>query len=92
MVLAVVLVVPLTLLNMVSICRPIDQARREAERIATGDLAKDVADQGQDETARLLAALGSMQGALRAMVGQVRQSADSIQVASSEVASGNMPT
>ena len=35
---AVLLVVPLTLANMVSICRPIDQARRLAERIATGNL------------------------------------------------------
>ena len=86
---AVLLVVPLTLANMVSICRPIDQSRRLAERIATGDLGSVVQDDGADETARLLTALATMQSALRGIVGQVRESAESIQVASAEVASGN---
>ena len=87
---AVLLVVPLTLLNMSSICRPIDQARGLAERIAAGDLSSPLAAEGADETAGLLAALDTMQTSLRAIVGQVRQSADSIQVASAEVAAGNI--
>ena len=87
--LAVVLVVPLTLANMVSICQPIDQARRVAERIATGDLSQTFDSQGADEAAGLLRALGLMQASLHGIVGQVRQSAESIQVASAEVASGN---
>ena len=86
---AVLLVVPLTLANMVSICRPLDQARRLAERIATGDLSSQVRDRGADEPARLLAAIDAMQGSLRDIVGKVRGSAGSIQVASVEVASGN---
>ena len=88
--LAVVLVVPLTLANMASICRPIDQARHLAERIATGDLSQAVNSQGADEAAGLLKALGVMQDSLHGIVGQVRQSAESIQVASTEVASGNL--
>ena len=88
-VLAMLLVVPLTLANMVSICKPIDQARQWAERIATGDLASSVSDTGRDEAAHLLTALHAMQVSLRSIVGQVRESADSIQVASAEVASGN---
>ena len=87
---AVLLVVPLTLLNMASICRPIDQARGLAERIAAGDLSSPLATGGADETAGLLAALDTMQTSLRAIVGQVRQSADSIQLASAEVAAGNI--
>ena len=86
---AVLLVVPLTLANMVSICRPLDQARQLAERIATGDLRAQPDDQGADEPARLLAALAAMQASLHSIVGQVRGSAESIQVASAEVASGN---
>ncbi len=86
---AVLLVVPLTLLNMSSICRPIDQARGLAERIAAGDLSSPLASGGADETAGLLAALDTMQTSLRAIVGQVRESAQSIQVASAEVAAGN---
>ena len=35
----VLVVAPLTLLNMVSICRPLEQARRMAQAIAQGDLA-----------------------------------------------------
>ncbi|MES2716703.1 MAG: methyl-accepting chemotaxis protein [Pseudomonadota bacterium] len=88
--LAVLLVVPLTLMNMASICRPIDSARRVAEAIAAGDLGQEIHDNGHDETARLLSALRAMQVSLRGIVGQVRQSAESIQVASTEVASGNI--
>ena len=88
--LAVVLVVPLTLLNMSSICGPIDQARLLAECIARGDLSSPVNTEGADETAALLRALETMQTSLHAIVGQVRQSADSIQVASAEVAAGNI--
>ena len=83
------LVVPLTLANMASICRPLDQARLLAERIATGDLSSTVRDTGADEPARLLAALERMQASLREIVGKVRGSAESIQLASAEVASGN---
>ena len=86
---AVLLVVPLTLANMASICRPLDQARQLAERIATGDLTALPDTRGGDEPARLLAALAAMQASLHSIVGQVRGSAESIQVASAEVASGN---
>ncbi len=87
---AVLLVVPLTLFNMSSICGPIDQARLLAECIANGDLSSPVKTSGADETAALLRALETMQTSLHAIVGQVRQSADSIQVASAEVAAGNI--
>ena len=87
--LAVVLVVPLTLANMASICGPIDATRDFAERIAQGDLAGGLQDSGRDEAARMQQALNAMQGVLRGIVGQVRAASDSIQLASAEVASGN---
>jgi methyl-accepting chemotaxis protein len=87
--LAVVTVVPLTLANMHSICRPIEQARALADRIAGGDLSSRIEVQGRDEGAALQESLLRMQQALAGMVGTVRESASSIGVASTEVASGN---
>ncbi|HEX5371345.1 MAG TPA: methyl-accepting chemotaxis protein [Aquabacterium sp.] len=89
--LAVVVVVPLTLINMHSICRPIDTARRLAEQIAEGHLQTDkqLDTRGEDEAARLLRSLTHMQGALSHIVEQVRLSSDSIASASSEIAAGN---
>jgi methyl-accepting chemotaxis protein len=72
-----------------SIVKPVESAAALAATIATGDLTSPIAAHGNDETARLLQSLSAMQGALRGLVGHVRESADSIQVASSEVASGN---
>jgi len=89
MLVAALVMIPLTLSNMAAICSPIAQAQRVAERIATGDLTNHIDSDGDDETAHLLRALTAMQDGLRAIVGQVRESADSIQVASAEVASGN---
>ncbi|WP_322114235.1 methyl-accepting chemotaxis protein [Aquabacterium sp. A7-Y] len=72
-----------------SVKRPIDRAIGLAERIAEGDLATRVEVGDQDEIGRLLSAVAAMQDRLRTLVGQIRQSADSIQLASAEVASGN---
>jgi methyl-accepting chemotaxis protein len=88
-VLATVVVVPLTLLNMHSICQPIEAARSLAGAIAEGDLTKDVQAQGRDEAADLLRALVQMQESLRHIVGQVHTSTENISTASSQIASGN---
>jgi methyl-accepting chemotaxis protein len=55
-----------------------------------GDLSSQVEVRIFDETGRLLQAIASMQDKLRELVGGIRSAADSIQVASSEVASGNL--
>ncbi len=68
---------------------PLERAVRVAERIAEGDLASKVEHRGQDEIGRLLQAIAAMQDRLRKLVGEIRQTADSIQVASTEVATGN---
>ena len=80
---------PLMWITLRSICGPLDQAVAVATRIASGDLASRIVAEGQDEPARLIRALADMQSALRNLVGQVRESSESIEVASSEVASGN---
>lgn len=88
--LVLAILVPLTLVNMNSICHPIDQAERMARAIATGDLSAQQMDtQGNDETTRLLQSLSDMQTALTQLVGQVRNTTDSIATASAEIASGN---
>ena len=72
-----------------SITQPIGRAVVVAERIARGDLTSQVEVRIDDETGRLLEAIAAMQERLRSLVGEIGQTADSILVASSEVASGN---
>ncbi len=87
---AVVLVVaPLTVLNMNSIVEPMRQARSLAEAIAQGNLASRSEVHGADEAAELQRALLTMQDSLRGLVGEVRRSTDSIATAGSEIASGS---
>ena len=88
--LSILIVAPLTILNQICICRPLEDAQRISQAIAAGHLSNQVDTSGSDEPAQLLAALMRMQDALRAIVSDVRISADSISVASSEIASGNM--
>ena len=73
-----------------SITGPIGRAVVVAERIARGDLTSQVEVRIHDETGRLLDAIAAMQERLRTLVGEIGQTADSILVASSEVASGNL--
>ncbi|MBG6082154.1 methyl-accepting chemotaxis protein [Rubrivivax gelatinosus] len=88
-VLAVAVLLPALWLTLRSVCEPLQTAVAAADRIARGDLGEDLATEGQDETAALLRSLQQMQLALRRLVGQVRESAESIQTASGEVAAGN---
>ncbi|HRM94716.1 MAG TPA: MCP four helix bundle domain-containing protein, partial [Alicycliphilus sp.] len=85
----VVVVVPSTMLNMVSICRPLEAARALAQSIASGDLSRRMAVEGRDEAADLQRALLDMQAGLGAIVAQVRDAGGNISVASQEIASGN---
>ncbi len=88
--LAAAVVVPLTLLNMQSICKPLAEAELLAEAIAKGDLTSSAAVvEGQDEASHLMRSLQNMQASLQNLVGQLRTSADSIRTASVEIATGN---
>jgi methyl-accepting chemotaxis protein len=72
-----------------SVKRPIDRAIRVAERIAEGDLTSEVQIDSHDEIGRLLGAIAAMQERLRDLVGEIRVSAENIEMASKEVATGN---
>jgi methyl-accepting chemotaxis protein len=72
-----------------SIVAPIRRAVQIATTVAEGDLSSNVDVQGKDETAQLLRALGGMNANLARIVGQVRNSSDSIATGSAEIAMGN---
>ncbi|BEP94385.1 HAMP domain-containing protein [Acidovorax sp. sif1233] len=88
-VITVVVVVPTTLMNMNSICHPLEEARRMAQAIAGGDLSQNIAAEGKDEVADLQRALRDMQQGLGALVAQVRDASGNIATASQEIAMGN---
>jgi methyl-accepting chemotaxis protein len=72
-----------------SITAPIARAVVVAETVASGDLTSDVRADSSDETGQLLLALKKMNDSLVAIVGQVRNSSDSIATGSSQIATGN---
>jgi methyl-accepting chemotaxis protein len=59
-----------------------------ANRIASGDLAHDVAV-GAGDDASLMAAMAKMQQSLAGIIGQIHESAGTITIASAEIAAGN---
>ncbi|MCH8180871.1 MAG: hypothetical protein IIA02_13955 [Proteobacteria bacterium] len=59
------------------------------DAIRQGNLTTHPRAWGADEAARLMHTITSLQGALKRIVGQMRQSADHIVLASSEIASGS---
>jgi methyl-accepting chemotaxis protein len=73
-----------------SIVVPVQQAVQLAATVADGDLSRRIEVQGRDEPARLLQALGHMNDNLARIVGQVRESSDSIATGSAEIATGNL--
>ena len=88
-VIAVVVVAPATLANMISITRPLEQAQGLAVSIARGDLTTRPDLSGRDELTELMGCLSDMQDSLSRTVGEVRMAAENIRLASGEIASGN---
>jgi methyl-accepting chemotaxis protein len=72
-----------------SIRQPLEQANRLAARIAQGDLSGQIDVSRGDEFGELMKSLAAMNESLGHMVNQVRQSTDSIAIASAEIATGN---
>jgi methyl-accepting chemotaxis protein-1 (serine sensor receptor) len=71
------------------VTRPLERCVVLAEAVAGGDLSSHIVVDRADETGQLMAALGRMNDSLVTMVGHVRDSAEGIATASSEIASGN---
>ncbi len=72
-----------------SITAPLARAVEAADRIAAGDLSGQIQVQSKDETGLLLSALQRMQQSLVNTVSLVRQNAEGVASASSQIASGN---
>jgi methyl-accepting chemotaxis protein len=72
-----------------SITRPLARAVAIAETVAAGDLTSNIEVESSDETGQLLAALKKMNSSLVQIVGQVRNTSDSVATGSSEIAMGN---
>ncbi len=73
-----------------SITRPLNEAVEIAGAVAQGDLTVQIAATSRDETGLLLLALKTMNENLHRIVTEVRQGSDTINTASSEIASGNL--
>ena len=72
-----------------SVTSPLRQAVNAVEAVAAGDLSRAIEVEGRDELAALLTGLNRMQASLRQLVGDVRATTGSIQIASNEVAQGS---
>ena len=68
---------------------PVEALVASVTRIAKGDLATSVKSVGKDEFAWLNYELNSMRKKLQSTIAEVRSSAEEVQVAASEIASGN---
>jgi methyl-accepting chemotaxis protein len=68
----------------------LNEVRRHLDAMTKGDLTTEARAWGRDEVASLISSLAQMQDSLRVIVGQVRDSSDSIVQASSEIASASM--
>ncbi|MGU7812734.1 methyl-accepting chemotaxis protein [Burkholderia sp. AW49-1] len=73
-----------------SITRPLREAVQVAQTVASGDLTSRIDVRSNDETGRLLHALGRMNENLKKIVCDVRTGTDTIATASSQIASGNL--
>jgi methyl-accepting chemotaxis protein len=87
--LALIVLIPLTVTSVRSITRSLAAARELAEHIAGGDLTREVPRQQRDEVGQLVEVMGRMQNSLRALVRQVQDAAGNIATASGEIATGN---
>ncbi|PNG46871.1 MULTISPECIES: methyl-accepting chemotaxis protein [unclassified Variovorax] len=72
-----------------SITRPLGEAVKVAETVASGDLSARIEVDSRDETGQLMNALRNMNASLARVVGDVRNGTDTIATASGQIASGN---
>ncbi len=87
--LAIVLGAGLAMTITRRITRPLSDAVKLAQAVASGDLTQDLRVHGQDELAQLQQALRDMVARLRALVGEVRDGVSSVSTAAAQIASGN---
>ncbi|HEX8702096.1 MAG TPA: methyl-accepting chemotaxis protein, partial [Myxococcaceae bacterium] len=81
------LILSLVLARLIS--RPLSEAVAVADRVAEGDLTMSISVETRDETGRLLSALQRMTLRLSQIIGEVREGADSLASASSQVSASS---
>ena len=79
----------LTLVFIGSIVGPVSDAVAVASAVSKGDLTVEVPVRGSNELGQLMAAMASMRQHLSQVVTSVRQGAESVAIASAEIAQGN---
>ncbi len=72
-----------------SVVQPLRKAVDVARTVATGDLSSRIEVTSTDEAGQLLQAMKTMNESLSTIVGQVRNSSDSIATGATQIASGN---
>jgi methyl-accepting chemotaxis protein len=72
-----------------TITASVQLAAKLADAVAAGDLTTTVPDAGRDEIGSLLRSLGAMNAGLSAVVSSVRSNAESVAIASAQIAQGN---
>lgn len=82
---AIICTVALAVLLTCSITQPLAQATGIAQEIAAGDLSREFSDQGKDEPAQLLSALGAMRHNLRDTLQQIADSSSLLASSSEEL-------
>nr|WP_276616023.1 methyl-accepting chemotaxis protein [Pseudomonas syringae] len=84
---ALVLTLVLATLLTRSIVHPLSASLKMAEEIAAGDLRLSLVVKGNDESARLMRALNTMQGNLRSTIGQISDASSQLSSAAVEMTS-----
>ncbi|APX93003.1 methyl-accepting chemotaxis protein [Halomonas sp. 1513] len=87
--LVVVLVIALFVVLRALLVQPLGRAVESLERIAEADLSEEIQVKGRNEIGQLFNAMRNMQQSLMRIVGDVRQSSNSIHVGTREIATGN---
>src|SRR5450830_660923 len=73
-----------------SVTTPLNATVRMADRVAAGDLTLQIAAQANNETGRMMSALGQMVRRMHEAIETVVRSSASIHTASTEIAAGNL--
>jgi len=73
-----------------SVTTPLNATVRMADRVATGDLTLQITAQANNETGRMMSALGQMVRRMHEAIETVVRSSASIHTASTEIAAGNL--
>lgn len=83
----VLVLLPLVVLLIRSILRPIRELQSVSERVASGDLAVAISTTGRDEIAELLAMMATMRDRLALVVADVKNVSEAVAAGSSQTAS-----